>query len=171
MAGRHVVNRSEADLVSYRRGTSLREIAKGALARFLPGSLITLTGLRAIFDISMPGSVLATTAVLLGFAGALTGGFGLTLLALRRWLYPDAELGGRRSFLAGLGSPLALFAVAAVGPSWILTQLPVLLVLVGMVTALGMFFAWLSPTPKLDRGDGSEPEPLEQVSDLSERAS
>jgi len=43
------------DLVPYRRGVSLREIAKGALVRFLPGSLIGLGGLTMVFDLSMRG--------------------------------------------------------------------------------------------------------------------
>ncbi len=168
MGGQPLEHNAETDLVSYRRGVSLREIAKGALVRFLPGSLISLGGLTMVFDLSMRGDAVATVGALLGFAGALTLGFALALLGLRRWLYPDARLGGQRSFLAGLLAPLALFVAATTGLG--MTQLPVLLVVVGVITALGMFFAWLTPAPEAMRGDGFEPDSLDPIAELSGRA-
>ena len=151
---------ADQGLVPYRRGVSLREIAKGAFARFLPGSLVSLGGLALVFDLSMRGGALATVGVVLGFAGALTLGFGSALLVLRSWLYPDAQLGGQRSLLAGLFAPFVLFAATAAGVG--LAQLPVLLFVIGVITALGMFFAWLSPTPEGLRGAEFEPEPSER---------
>ena len=133
MSGQQLERTAETNLVPYRRGVSLREIAKGALARFLPGSLITLGGLATVFDIRISGEVFAAVGGLLGLAGTTTVGFGLGLFGLRRWLYSDARLGGHRSFIAGLMSPLALFIAATVGRGWSMTQLPVLLVLVGVI--------------------------------------
>ena len=171
MSGQQLERTAETDLVPYRRGVSLREVAKGALARFLPGSLITLGGLAMVLDIRISGEVFAAVGGLLGLAGTLTVGFGLGLFGLRRWLYPDARLGGHRSFIAGLMSPLALFIAATMGRGWSMTQLPVLLVLVGVIMAVGMFFAWLSPTPENMRGDGFEPESLDQLPELPRPAS
>lgn len=170
MKGLQLEDAAETGLVPYRRGVSLREIAKGALARFLPGSLITIGGLATIFDIRIVSDVLAAVGGFLGLAGALTVGFGLGLVGLRRWLYPDAKLSGRRSFLAGLMSPLALFIAAAAGRGWSVAQLPVLLVLVGVIMALGMFFAWLTPTPEAVRGDGFEPDSVDPLPELAGRA-
>lgn len=161
----------ETDLVPYRRGVSVREIAKGALARFLPGSLITIGGLATFFGVSIADDVLLAVGGFLGLAGALTVGFGLGLLGLGRWLYPDARVDGHRSFIAGLMSPLALFIAATTGRGWTITQLPVLLVFVGVIMALGMFFAWLTPTPENMRGEGFEPESLDQLPELQGRSS
>ena len=58
----------------------------------------------------------------------------------------DAEIEGRRSFIAGIMSSVAASIVVAVGPST-----PVLLpvfFLLGLVMAVLMFFAWLTPTPE-----------------------
>ena len=166
MKGLQVEHTAETDLVPYRRGVSLREVAKGVLARFLPGSLITMAGLATFFGVSIADDVLLAVGGFLGLAGALTVGFGLGLLGLRPWLYPDAKLSGHRSFVAGLMSPLALFIAATAGRGWTMTQLPVLLILVGVIMALGMFFAWLTPTPEAMRGDGFEPDALNPLREL-----
>jgi len=39
-----------------------------------------------------------------------------------------------------------------------MTQLPLLLVVVGVIAGLGTFFAWLTPTPEGMRDDGIEAE-------------
>ena len=170
MKGLQLEDTTETGLVPYRRGVSLREVAKGALARFLPGSLITIGGLAAVFDIRIASDLFTAVGGLLGLVGALTVGFGLGLVGLRRWLYPDAKLSGPRSFLAGLMSPLALFIAATTGRGWSVTQLPVLLVLVGVIMALGMFFAWLTPTPESMRGDRFEPDSVDPLPELGGRA-
>ena len=142
----------------------------GAVARFLPGSLITILGGVSFLGVSISGDLLATAGGLLGLAGALTLGFGLGLLGLRRWLYPDAKLDGPRSFIAGLVAPLALFIAGSMGGGWTATQLPFLLGLVGVVIAVAMFFAWLTPTPEDMRGEGFEPDPVGQLEGLGGRA-
>ena len=169
MTDRQLESMTENALVPYERGVSLRQVAKGAFARFLPGTLITTIGAMALLDISITGNVLAAVGGILGIAGALTAGFALGLLGLRRWLYPDAELGGRRSFVAGLMSPLALFIAATGGRGWTLTLLPFLLVLVGVILALGMYFAWLTPTPDEMRGDEFERDPPKKIPELAGR--
>lgn len=142
-------------LVPYRRGVSLREVVKGTLALFLPGSLLTLIGGMVLFAIGAGNArrfaaiVLWQTVSLGGLVIALTAGFGLGLLGLRRWLYPDAKLDGSRSFVAGLLSPVVVFIVMVSGEwSWTFAQVVSVVALVGVVMAVAMFFAWLTPTPK-----------------------
>jgi len=168
MTDRQLESMTENALIPYQRGVSLGQVAKGASVRFLPGTLITMIGATAFLDISITGNVLAAVGGILGIAGTLTTGFALGLLGLRRWLYPDAELGGRRSFVAGLMSPLALF-IAAGGRGWTLTLLPFLLVLVGVILALGMYFAWLTPTPQEMRGDEFERDPPKEIPEVAGR--
>ena len=170
MIGKQVDHAVGCDLMPYKRGVSLREIVKGTVARFLPGSLITVFGAVSFLGVSISGDVLAVVGGLLGLAGALTVGFGLGLLGLRHWLYPDAKLDGPRSFIAGLMSPLALFIAVTMSQGWGTAQLAFGLVLVGIVMAVGMFFAWLTPTPEAMRGDGFEPDSLDPLPELAERA-
>ena len=67
---------------------------------------------------------------------------------IRRWLYPDAQIDGRRSFIAGIMSPAAVFIVGVfAGPLFSGLQLLAMLFSVALVSAVLMFFAWLSPTP------------------------
>ena len=163
MIGEQLTHTEEAEVVPYRRGISLREIGKGMLARFLPGSLLTIVGVGAFFGVNISADALTAVGGLLGVSAALTAGFGLGLLGLRRWLYPDAKPDGMRSFVAGLMSPFALFITAVMtGRGWTLAQLPVLLGVVGVVMAVLMFFAWLTPTPEEMLGDGFEVEDSDQ---------
>ncbi len=168
---RQLESTAESDLVPYQRGVSLGQVAKGALARFLPGTLITMIGAAAFLDISIAGNVFAAVGGFIGIAGTLTAGFGLGLFGLRRWLYPDAKLDGRRSFVAGLISPLALFIAATGGRGWTIALLPLLLVVVGVILALGMYFAWLTPTPEDMRGDEFERDPAKQITEVAGHAS
>ena len=41
---------------------------------------------------------------------------------------------------------------------------------VGLAVALGMYFAWLSPTPEEMRGEGYEPDPPGQLPEGSRHA-
>ena len=75
------------------------------------------------------------------------------------------------SFIAGLMSPLALFIAATGGRGWTLTLLPFLLVLVGVILALGMYFAWLTPTPEEMRGDEFERDPPREIPEVAGRVS
>ena len=150
-------------LVPYVRGIPMKDIATGALGRFLPGALTTMVGAALILEFSVSGPVLGVVGGFLGIAATLTAGFGLGLFGLRRWLYPDANVSGRRSFIAGLMAPFALFIGATGAQSWNVLLLPVLLILVGMILALGMYFAWLTETPEEMRGETREGDPSRLV--------
>ena len=142
---------SEVEVVPYERGLSIQEVLRGALSRFFPASALSMGAVGAAVGMPGPGQWLGWLGGVLGFAGALTVGFGLGLVALKRWLYPDADVAGRRSVVAGLLSPLAVFISVAVGSGLSQAQVPVVLALIGGVMAVGMFFAWLSPTPEAMR--------------------
>jgi hypothetical protein len=152
------------DLVPYQRGVSLSHVAKGTFGRFLPGSVVGMTVPALVLDFMGPGgplSFLDVILVQLTLAAPLVLGFGLGLLALGGWLYPDADVSGRRSFIAGLVSPVAVLA-----GSWISggfstgSEGMVVTTLVGVILALVMYFAWLSPTPEEMRDDRHEPHHL-----------
>ena len=112
MIGEQIEHVVEAEVVPYQRGVSLREIGRGLLTKFLPGNLITIVGAGALLGVNVSADVLTAVGGLFGVSASLTAGFGLGLLAMRRWLYPDAKLDGTRSFVAGLMSPCALFIAA-----------------------------------------------------------
>ncbi len=168
-----VTDQRTTDLVPYERGISLREIVEGTLGRFLPGSVIGMGGLAAVVNIIGPGGPLSFLAevgfMLSSFAGPLAMGFGLGLVGLSRWLYPDSKVSGRRSFIAGLLSPLAFSATTLLigGPFQGFTLVGFL---VGVAMAFGMYFAWLSPTPEEMRDDRYEPDQPGQLPDGSPNA-
>ncbi len=77
---------------------------------------------------------------------SVIAGYGAALAVMRRWLYPDAGVDGRRSVVAGLFSPLALgiasaFMQGAQRPTQALAS-----VLAGAAMALVLYFPWLQPT-------------------------
>ena len=154
------------ELVPYRRGVSLSKVAKGTLARFLPGSVIGMGLLSAIIP---PGGLSGLRLLELLFlhqVGPLGIGFGLGLLGLHRWLYPDSEIGGRRGFLAGLLSPVAMLGAGVLTGLLGMVPLPqpaLVSFVVGIVMALGMFFPWLSPTPEEKRSDCYEADQPDQL--------
>ena len=152
----------DSSLVRASRGVSLLEVVKGAFAFFLPGSLLTAIGAIALFGAG--DSSEREVAVIVGVVLiVLTGGFGLGLLGLCRWLYPEAKLNGSRSFVAGLLSPVVVFIVATIAEwDWTSEQLP-FVALVGVVMAVAMFFAWLTPTPERLRGTEFEPGPSDEL--------
>jgi hypothetical protein len=136
-----------AEVVPYRRGVSLKATLRGAFKRFLPAAGVLYGGAAVLGMFIEPSAWLIPGLALV--AGGLTAGFGLGLEVLRRWLYPDAKVDGRRSMVAGLLSPFALMAAAAfafpggMGP----VKLTLVVVLTGVLMALAMFFPWLTPTP------------------------
>ena len=138
-------------VVPYRRGVSLRSTLRGVFKRFLPATGLFYGG-AAILGMFFEPSAWLIPAMGLVAAG-LTTGFGLGLEVLRRWLYPDARVDGRRSVVAGLLSPFALMAAAVLafpdgmGP----VKLTLVVVLTGVLLALAMFFPWLTPTPAEQR--------------------
>jgi hypothetical protein len=161
--GLQIPDEGTTGLVPYDRGVPLREIAKGTVARFLPGSVIGMGLLSAI--IPPAGLDLARLIELLVVheVAPLTIGFALGLFGLHRWLYPDSEVTGRKSFIAGLLTPTAMLGLG------VLLQLQPALasLLVGIVMAVGMFFPWLSPTPEERRSNRYEPDQPDQLPDSS----
>ena len=144
---------TSVQLVPYERGLPLSTALRGTFGRFLPGTVLSLAAVFTFLGGGGPG-VWPEAIVLVGGTGlALSLGFGAGLEALRRWLYPDARVDGRRSFVAGLMAPL-LFFILGIVSSPISGQFQILglLFLAAMVMALLMFFAWLTPTPEEMRG-------------------
>ncbi len=155
----------DSEIIPRKRGLPLKETLRGALSRFLPSSILSLSAVTAII-----GSIFPLGEFLLGVlivSGMLTLGFGAGLEGLRRWLYPDAGVDGRRSIVAGLMAPLALFIpLLFQGVSEFLGMS--VLFIVGVAMAVGMFFPWLTATPGSDDvGYGSPVESEEDGSLLS----
>ena len=152
-----------ADLVPYKRGITLGEIAKGTLGRFLPGSVIGMTLPALVLDSAGPNGPLSfidTILAQMSLAGPLVAGFGIGLVALGHWLFPDAKVSGWRSFIAGLVSPIAILAGSWISRGFLGAEGMVVSFLAGVILALVMYFAWLSPTPEDMRGDRYEPDEL-----------
>lgn len=143
-----VESRHEA-VVPYERGAiPFGDVLKGVVGRFLPASAVSLFGAVALT--AAPGTPLTPLFGMFGAWVAWIGlGFGVGLFALRRWLFPDANVSGTRSVLAGALGGLMPLAIVRFGLG--LTILPfsmtLTLVLVGLGMALGMFFPWLTETP------------------------
>ena len=143
-------------LVPYERGISLREVTKGTLTRFLPGSVLGMGALSLIIPPGGVGGLQLLELVLLHQVGPLAIGFGLGLVGLHRWLFPDSEVSGRRGLLAGVLSPVAMLGAGVLTQVLgmdALAQPALVSLLVGVTLALVMFFAWLSPTPEEKRPD------------------
>lgn len=138
----------EADVATYRRGLRWPTIVRGALTRFLPGSIASSLGLFAFLNAGTPAAWIETAGVAFAAAAALTVGFGAALTMLKQRLYPDADVGGRRSLLAGLLAPLAIFMVMGVVGGVDLASLPWVFGAGGLAAALAIFFPWLTPTPE-----------------------
>lgn len=137
-----------ADVESYERGIGLSSVVRGTLNRFLPASALSC-GVLFWFIGLRPDLTLAEAMLTLGMIiGPLAVGFGMGLEGLRRWLYPDAEVDGRRSVIAGLMSPLVMFIVMTFGRGFSMVEAAALFTLIGMAVAMIMFFAWLTPTPE-----------------------
>lgn len=126
---------------AYAPGVPSEQILRGALLRFLPSSVLSLTIVAALVGpfgfTQLAGAVLLSAGLTAGYLGALG--------VLGRWLYPDAEVHGRRSVVSGLLAPIAMLIPTALGLTSGLLASP----LIGLLLALVMFVAWLSPTPDL----------------------
>ena len=154
------------ELVPYKRGISLTKVVKGTLARFLPGTALAMSGLGVFWPPMGPdGPLPLPLRIELMFMemGPLVVGFGLGLLALHRWLYPDSDVTGRKGIIAGLAAPLVLpfvgdLLLSGFGLGIIPTSF-----LVGLAIAVGMYFPWLSPTPEEKRPEQYERDQLEQL--------
>ena len=150
------------DVEVYEPGLPVSSVVRGALTRFLPASLVSM-GIGFYLVGGPPSSsLLQALGLLLMFSGAMTVGFGLGLEGLRRWLYPEAQIEGRRSVIAGLMSPLAAFIVAVTWPAGLGTVSTFfVLAIIAVVLAVAMFFAWLTPPEET-----ADPGQLEPVDDL-----
>ena len=161
------------ELVPYKRGISLSKVAKGTLARFLPGSVIGMGALSIIIPPGGVGGLRLLEFLLLHQVGPLAIGFGLGLVGLHRWLFPDSEVTGRRGVIAGLLSPVAMLGAGVLTQLLGIVPLPqpaLVSFLVGIVMALVMFFPWLSPTPEERRADHYEPDQPDQLPNGSRHA-
>lgn len=102
-----------------------------------------------LFMGTRPSNVLflAYSLAVTAFSGVVTLGYWLGLEGLRRRLYPDAALDGRRSVVAGLLAGAGVFSVwiAMIESNWV--GFPLIVPGTGFVLALAMFLPWLSPTP------------------------
>lgn len=146
------------DVESYKSLLPFRAVLRGAIARFLPASLISLAVLFASLGVPLTeraaGPVLwwgATMAV------ALTAGYLVGLEILRRLFPPVAAIDGRRSLVAGLVSPVPFFLVGSLGspfnPPWGWLQAYAWMGIGGVALAVVAFFVRL--TPARDRLLGS----------------
>jgi hypothetical protein len=153
-AGLLADDEEDTDLIKYERGLPFRNVLRATLLRFLPGATATLAGGLVL----MGGSLfsLESLAVIAGGAGLLSLGFGAALEILRRWLYPDVELDGRRSFVAGLVSPFGAFIMGVLAGPVIAANVFGFLFLPALIIGIVMFCAWLSPTPEEMRGSEYE---------------
>ncbi len=152
------------ELVPYERGVSLREVRNGySLPDSLPGSVIGMGVLSAIIPPAGLDLPRLLELLLLHQVGPLAIGFGFGLFGLHRWLYPDSEITGRKSFIAGLLTPIAMLGAG------VLLQLQPALVslLVGIAMAAAMFFPWLSPTPEERRSNRYKPDQPDRLPDSS----
>ena len=145
--------------------SSLREVARGLLTRFLPASVASLFGVVAVGSAGHLGPVVGILGSLTGFVGL---GFAVGVLALRRWLYPDAKVAGLRSVLAGLPAPLLPLGFLSISTLLHLRlqlgrwEFAAIFALGGILAAIGMFFPWLVATPPEMRGQpGPAPEETE----------
>lgn len=133
------------NLVPYERGIGLGSVVRATLTRFLPASAVTVG--TASWLLGLPAGMEFLAGVF-GVAVPLSIGFGVGLEGLRRWLYPDAEVDGRRSVIAGLMSPVVLFIMMATGHGFSAPAAMLLFTVIGIVMAVLMFFAWLTLTPE-----------------------
>jgi len=167
-----LVQRERTEVAEYERGTSLREVAKGVFTRFLPSSVLSLFGVVLGTATIGSGQLGPLVWILAKWTGLVGLGFGLGLLGLRRWLYPEAKVGGLRSVLAGLLAPLLplafLYFNALLGTGLGLRQWEgaAIFLIGGIAAALAMFFPWLTETPTAMREGADLPNDGEDTARL-----
>jgi hypothetical protein len=136
-----------ANVAPYVRGVPATVVARGLTTRFIPAS-VGIMGVFALFPILDDPS---RTGIVLSLMTAETAGiiigYGAALSVMRRWLYPDAGIDGRRSVVAGLFSPVALGIVSVFMQGPRRGFIALACVLAGAAMASVMYFPWLRPTP------------------------
>lgn len=152
-----LVGHSSTAVAEYRRGIPGREVVKGVFARFLPATSVPVAGLWIMSFLRGSGETVVWSTppwvIWGGLLGLTTLGFGGGLVALRKWLFPDANVAGRRSVLAGVLAPLVPLAgflamsllEVRFEAAWLV---PATFVLGGIAVALLTFFPWLTETPE-----------------------
>ena len=95
-------------LKPYEPGIKNSEIVIATLARFLPASIVSTLGtILVTTGFSLPSEVVFLPLM----AAPVFVGFGVGLGILRKYLYPDADVCGRRSVIAGILAPIAAISV------------------------------------------------------------
>lgn len=130
----------------YARGVPAEVVARGLVGRFIPASAGIMTAMALIPILSEPRRTGIVLSIMTMETASVIVGYGAALAVMRRWLYPDAGIDGRRSVVAGLFSPLAL-GIASLffqgrGEMIVPTS-----ILAGAGMALVLYFPWLRPTP------------------------
>jgi hypothetical protein len=152
----------QAEVIPSGRGVPLGVAVKGTLARFLPASFSVMGAFSIPAILYDPSRSL----LVLGIVGlevlGLSVGFGTGLLALRRWLFPSAKIEGRRSFFAGLMSPLALAITSVFTQGASIVELTSYSAIAGLGMAVVLYSPWLSSggetPPELPAEDQSPEE-------------
>jgi hypothetical protein len=143
-----LIETNEQGVDLYQPGLPAVSAAKATLLSFLPGSVLSLAAIL----LPLPGTTLSN---FLGDAlitlVPLSLGFWLGIESMRRWLYPDAGLVGRRSVIAGVMSCACVAILLLITRGMPLAPAMASIFVIGLVVAFLMFFAWLSPTPEDQR--------------------
>ena len=125
------------------------QISNGVVRKFLPAAAVTalLLEIPSWVVVGVRPLSLALLAVSLGAMGA---GYASVLGALRSRLRDDADVGGRRAIVAGIGSLGLIVASAAVWrlgtPSLLggVARIAGLYFASGAAVTLGLYFPWIA---------------------------
>lgn len=135
------------ELAPYTRGVPAEVVARGLVGRFIPASVGIMSAFALIPILAEPRRAGIVLSIMAMQTASIIVGYGATLAVLRRWLYPDAGIDGRRSVVAGLFSPLALGIVSVFTQG---AQRPLQMsasLVAGAAMAVVLYFPWLRPTP------------------------
>lgn len=135
-----------AVLAPYARGVPAEVVARGLIGRFIPASVGIMSALALIPILTEPRRAGIVLSLMTMETACVIVGYGATLSVMRRWLYPDADINGRRSVIAGLFSPLTL-GIASLFLQGRGEMIAPASILAGAGMAVVLFFPWLQPTP------------------------
>lgn len=131
----------------YTRGVPAEVVTRGLVGRFIPASVGIMTTFALIIIVAEPPRAGIVLSILAPQAASVIVGYGASLAVMRRWLYPDAGIAGRRSVVAGLFTPLALGIVSAFMQGANRPMQVAASIAAGAAMAVVMYFPWLRPTP------------------------